>query len=116
MQKLNLIWILTTLVLSIENVNAQIPPYIGSTLNDPGWKKQSIEEDGGPVVAAVAIGVLQDDDPPTWLALVVHAQRVVAHFHDPEFAVRTPVKRDRALDQRRPRGAERPPELAGGVH
>ena len=73
---------------------------------------QAVEEDGGLVVHAVAVRVLEDLHPaglqvghPLLPDLAVagrlaRRKGVVAHLHHPEAAARVPVEIDRILDQR----------------
>ena len=65
-----------------------------------GREAEAVEEDGRLVVAAVAVGVLQDADLAAGLALAVDPEGIVAHLDDPEPAVGAPVERDRVLHQR----------------
>src|SRR5262249_34639718 len=52
------------------------------------------------VVLPVAVGVLQYLDAPARFELAVHAERIVAHFDDPEPAIGAEVNGDGAVDQR----------------
>ena len=65
-----------------------------------GREAEAVEEGGGLVVAAVAIGVLERADDAARLALAVAAEGIVAHLDDPEPAVGAPVEGDRVGHQR----------------
>jgi hypothetical protein len=87
-------------VLGVEDVGGAgdddaIPPG-----NHAGRESQPVEEDGHPVIAAVAVGVLQDADQASRLPLTVDPEGIIAHLHDPEPAVGAPVERDRVPHQR----------------
>jgi hypothetical protein len=71
-----------------------------------GGERNLVEEDFRLVVLAVAVGIGQRLHPAAGLAKFVpflvpgDAARVIAHLHDPQPAVRPPVKRHRIDDQR----------------
>ena len=79
---------------------------------ESGGMFQAVEEEGGLIVHAVAIGVFEDFhaaclqlrnlllSDAAVLGFFAGGKRVVAHFHDPHAALRIPVDEDRVLHQR----------------
>ena len=49
---------------------------------------------------AVAVGVLEELHAAAGRSVAVDAKRIIAHFDDPQLAVRPPFKGDGVLDQR----------------
>ena len=60
-----------------------------------GGKIQSLGKERGFLVSAVAIRIFKNAHPATRLALAIHAQRIVRHFHDPHAPRQIPVDRNR---------------------
>ena len=60
---------------------------------------QTVEENGHLVEFTGPLGIFEDLDPPTGLALVVQTERIVAHLNDPEPAVGPEAEAGRAGDK-----------------
>ena len=59
----------------------------------------AVKKQGGRVVLAIMVSVFEVSHSSTGLTLVVHPQRIVCHLDHPQFAIGTPVDRNRIHDQ-----------------
>ena len=87
-------------VLGVKNVRRGGHDHALAPGHHAGGEVQPVQEHGGLVVDAVVVGVLEKADDAAWFAFAVHAQRIIAHLHHPQFSVRAPLEGDRVLDQR----------------
>ena len=87
-------------VFRVEDIRCAADQHAVAPGCDSRWKRHILQEDGRPVVASVAVGVLEKTDDAPGPAGSRNAFGIVPHLSHPQLAVRPEIDGDRIDHQR----------------